>query len=536
MSDDAVMFAGLEGGASNTVLVILGADGTEKGRSTGPGSNAWLKSIEDVADMIINMKNEALTAGGLPADTKLVSMGLCMSGFSAEVRQNKLKELLGARGGGAGLYEVHNDSVGAAYTVTPTGGFVIISGTGAIAHVATDTVDKRVGGYGHLFSDEGSAYSIATAALRIMVRTLDNVATPMACSRADAEACRDVVYKHLASEDSPVTCTNDLVRIFFHEFNKAKVASLTRMFADLARGGNKFLQNIFTRAGEHLGRMIRAAAPDAPRAEDGSFSVLAVGSVWKSLDLLRDGLISTACATEPPLPVTPEGGEKPLPTFYILRPRDTAAVGAAAVAATHAGKRIPLDFSTLNTPVMRINPSDSSWEDLTSATDGAETKADAGAGAGAGAGTGSAGAEDGTAAEAERAAKGFVLHKGGCHCGAVRFEIDHTPEVIAWDCNCSICLMKRNVHFMVPKSRLRLLKGASDMTTYRFNTKVAKHMFCKHCGVQAFYQPRSNPDGWGVTVNCIDDGTITKLTVKKYDGQNWEASHAATGIAALSKE
>jgi len=55
-----------------------------------------------------------------------------------------------------------------------------------------------------------------------------------------------------------------------------------------------------------------------------------------------------------------------------------------------------------------------------------------------------------------------------------RFEVDAPAEIVAWNCNCSICNMKKNWHFMVPKSRLRLLKGEDCLTTYRFNTKVAQ--------------------------------------------------------------
>ena len=57
--------------------------------------------------------------------------------------------------------------------------------------------------------------------------------------------------------------------------------------------------------------------------------------------------------------------------------------------------------------------------------------------------------------------------------------------------------MKTNLHFVVPKSKFTLLKGAENITTYTFNTHQAKHMFCKICGVQSFYVPRSNPDGYG---------------------------------------
>ena len=50
----------------------------------------------------------------------------------------------------------------------------------------------------------------------------------------------------------------------------------------------------------------------------------------------------------------------------------------------------------------------------------------------------------------------------------------------------------------------------------------AKHLFCRVCGVQSFYQPRSNPDGWGVAPHCIDSDTIKTITIREFDGENWE--------------
>ena len=47
----------------------------------------------------------------------------------------------------------------------------------------------------------------------------------------------------------------------------------------------------------------------------------------------------------------------------------------------------------------------------------------------------------------------LVVHRGACHCGAVQFEVQAPPHVVAWDCNCSICHMKRNLHFVVPLAR-----------------------------------------------------------------------------------
>mmetsp|Transcript_4618 Transcript_4618/g.6303 ORF Transcript_4618/g.6303 Transcript_4618/m.6303 type:complete len:139 (+) Transcript_4618:1-417(+) len=84
---------------------------------------------------------------------------------------------------------------------------------------------------------------------------------------------------------------------------------------------------------------------------------------------------------------------------------------------------------------------------------------------------------------------------GSCHCKNVQFEVIAPKHLVVWDCNCSICKMKKNWHFIVPNTSFQLLSGKENTTEYKFNSKVARHMFCSICGVQSYYFPRSNPDG-----------------------------------------
>jgi hypothetical protein len=128
----------------------------------------------------------------------------------------------------------------------------------------------------------------------------------------------------------------------------------------------------------------------------------------------------------------------------------------------------------------------------------------------------------------------LITHRGGCHCGAVRFEVDAPSDLEVWSCNCSMCAKTAFLHLIVPGSHFRLLTPREHIATYTFNTKVAKHMFCKTCGIESFYVPRSNPDGYSVNVRCLDEGTVTSMDVKPFDGRNWEANGA--NLADLSRE
>ncbi|MBK6660498.1 MAG: GFA family protein [Proteobacteria bacterium] len=124
-------------------------------------------------------------------------------------------------------------------------------------------------------------------------------------------------------------------------------------------------------------------------------------------------------------------------------------------------------------------------------------------------------------------------HAGACHCGAVRFTVMTPPEIIVEDCNCSICRKAGYLHLLVPAARFTLLTAHDALTTYCFNSGVARHTFCRYCGVKAFYVPRSNPDGYSVNLRCLDPRGLESVTVAAFDGQHWE-QHAAR-LAARSR-
>jgi len=181
-----------------------------------------------------------------------------------------------------------------------------------------------------------------------------------------------------------------------------------------------------------------------------------------------------------------------------------------------------------------------------------------------------------------------------CHCGNIRAKLTRQKDLplVVWECNCSDCNMRRNLHFMVPARDFWLVEPASggihavnddemeedpqhqdqsldegegttstepDMAflrgtsaakrhyqnntvLYQWGTKTAIRRFCKTCGILPFYVPRSNPDGLGVTFPCVDwegkgegEGStaerMPKVEMRKFDGVHWEESHKATGIA-----
>ena len=120
----------------------------------------------------------------------------------------------------------------------------------------------------------------------------------------------------------------------------------------------------------------------------------------------------------------------------------------------------------------------------------------------------------------------LVTHRGGCHCGAVAFEVEAPARVTVSDCNCSVCRMSGFLHLIVPAARFRLLRGKEELSEYRFNTGTAQHLFCRRCGVKSFYVPRSNPDGYSVNLRCLDPATLKEVTIEPFDDDDREASDA----------
>ena len=123
------------------------------------------------------------------------------------------------------------------------------------------------------------------------------------------------------------------------------------------------------------------------------------------------------------------------------------------------------------------------------------------------------------------------MHRGGCHCGRVRFEARAPAAITALDCNCSVCAKSGYLHLVVPKADFTLLSGADALTTYQFNTRTARHLFCSVCGIKSFYLPRSHPDGVSVNARCLDAGTVERMKVEPFNGQEWEASVGALHAA-----
>jgi hypothetical protein len=110
-----------------------------------------------------------------------------------------------------------------------------------------------------------------------------------------------------------------------------------------------------------------------------------------------------------------------------------------------------------------------------------------------------------------------ATYLGSCHCGAIKFEIDTDfPELTT--CDCSICRRRNALMVRVHESDFRLLAGQSDLVEYRFHSRVARHFFCRVCGIYPFHRKRVTPDHFGVNVFCLEDLDPAGIPVRETGG------------------
>ena len=118
--------------------------------------------------------------------------------------------------------------------------------------------------------------------------------------------------------------------------------------------------------------------------------------------------------------------------------------------------------------------------------------------------------------------------EGACHCEAVRFRV-RIAKREALECNCSMCRKKGFLHLIVEREDFELLAGEGELAEYRFGTGVARHTFCRTCGIHPFYTPRSHPDGVDVNVRCLAPDVLESFTIVPFDGERWEENVESIG-------
>ncbi|MEI2431914.1 GFA family protein [Lysobacter yananisis] len=124
---------------------------------------------------------------------------------------------------------------------------------------------------------------------------------------------------------------------------------------------------------------------------------------------------------------------------------------------------------------------------------------------------------------------------GGCHCGAVRFRAQVDPAQGSVRCNCSLCARIRRWAAILAPSAFELLEGEDALADYRFGRGVARHRFCRHCGVHVFAQNHVEELGGdyvSLSLACLDVAPqwLAAVPVAYLNGrdEDWERPPAVT--------
>jgi hypothetical protein len=117
----------------------------------------------------------------------------------------------------------------------------------------------------------------------------------------------------------------------------------------------------------------------------------------------------------------------------------------------------------------------------------------------------------------------MAKYLGACHCSAVSFTVNADVTELR-KCNCSLCSKKGAQTIRVRGDELQIIKGAENLTEYKFNTHTARHFFCKVCGIYTFHRPRTAPEDWGVNAGCLEGLDMDSLPLRKIDGRTFSVA------------
>jgi hypothetical protein len=126
-------------------------------------------------------------------------------------------------------------------------------------------------------------------------------------------------------------------------------------------------------------------------------------------------------------------------------------------------------------------------------------------------------------------------YTAGCHCGAVRFEVDLDLGNGTGKCNCTFCAKARLWTVKSKPENFRLLCDEAEMVDYQLTNHVAHHLFCRRCGIRP-YEWVDIPNMTGekyVNINvacldCVDIDALLAAPISYYDGlhDNWGSTPA----------
>ncbi len=319
MESPARLYAGFDGGGTRTTCVLCDPGGTVLGVGSGGRSNYHNTGLPRALASLKRSFEGALaqsgrTKGGPSLEACFGLAGLDSPADMAIVRRGIKSMALGMRGRRTDL--LVNDwrtAVAGAFIDDP--GVALIAGTGCVAAAQSDRGRKvvRVGGWGHIVDDRGSAYDIGRDALHAAMRDYDGRGPKTTLLRL-------IMQKLKASEPQGI-----IARVYAGHMTVSEIASLSALVSRAAEGGDAVALEILNEKGRILGELVASAASRLEML-DTRFGVSLNGGVFQ--------------AGPPVLAPLKETIRAAAPLAEIVEPKLPPACGAVALLLRRAGVEV----------------------------------------------------------------------------------------------------------------------------------------------------------------------------------------------------
>ncbi|KAK6185019.1 hypothetical protein SNE40_007347 [Patella caerulea] len=327
---DFLYFGGIEGGATQSKMVIIRSDGKLMAWSESGCTNQWLIGLDECLKRINTMTEDAKQKAGLDVKIPLKGLGLSLSGGDETASQIQLKEGLSKNyPNAAESILVASDTFGSLATGLSNGGVVMIAGTGSNCQLINpDESTHRCGGWGHLLGDEASAYWIGQKAIKLYFDHEDNL---IPCAY-DTTFVRDAMLKYFK-----IKTRGEILDHFYAKFEKAFIAGFCKEIAQEPK--DALVCHIFKEAGKIMALHIIAVTPKMDKVllnGKGGLHIVCVGSVFKSWSLLQPGFMEV---------LKEQGSQLGIKEVTLISLKTSGAVGAASLSAKAIKHSLHIDYA-----------------------------------------------------------------------------------------------------------------------------------------------------------------------------------------------
>jgi len=309
---------GIDGGGSKTICVLMDETGKVIGRGKAGSSNYQVIGIKAT---LISLESAILAAiidaFNVKNNLKIVAICLGLAGVGRakdiEVIQSLVSEFKNSKLLGitwdlppSNIVICHDALTALVGGVGDSVGVVTIAGTGSIVFGQNSLgKTKRVGGWGYILGDEGSAYKIAVAGMQAALKAYDG--------RGMSTNLGQYLQEYLG-----IPNIEDLIEVIYRQgWGVKEIAALAPIVDSVAATGDLLANNIIHEAVQELviatSTVINGLFPPGDGVE-----IVTTGSVWQGKSQIREKFSESIAAEFP--------GAK------VILPRHEPVIGACLLA------------------------------------------------------------------------------------------------------------------------------------------------------------------------------------------------------------